>query len=272
MPTFDADGISLHYETHGASGRQMLLLHGTTGRSTSFSPLVPYLRDEATLYIPDLRGHGRSGHVPGGYRVVDFAADIASFIKGRMQKSAVIVGHSLGGLIGIALAATSPELVTGLIIEDAPLWLRRFSVRDGSERAYRFFSDLHELCVATQDEAELRARIARELPEVAARETADLPSRLATIDPDVLRMSFDNSLMDHFEIDRSLASIECPTLILQADIAQGGSLSDEDGGAALELLGRGQLIAVPGSGHAIHEDNPQQMSRLIRGWLAESGL
>jgi len=272
MPTFDADGVSLHHETFGNGRPQLLLLHGTTGRSTSFSPLVPYLRDEATLHIPDLRGHGRSSHVAGRYRVLDFAADLVSFIEGEVRQPVVVIGHSLGGLVGIALAATSRELVAGLIIEDAPLWLRRSSVRDGSERAYRFFSDLHELCLATQDEAELRDRIENDLPDVAARETPDLASRLASLDPEVLRMSFDSSLMDGFDIDRSVQKITCPTLILQADVTKGGSLSDEDGEAAVALLEHGQLCAIPGSGHAIHEERPEQMSQLIREWLNANEL
>ena len=172
----------------------------------------------------------------------------------------------------MALASRRPDLVAGLIIEDAPLWLRRFTVKAGSDRAYTFFKSLHQLCLETQDEAALRQRIPTELPQVAAREAGDLASRLARLDPDVLQMSFDSSLMNGFDIDVALAEIVCPALVFQADVAQGGSLGDEDAQAALRLLQRGTGRTMAGSGHAIHRDRPAEMATLILDWLKENKL
>ena len=205
-----------------------------------------------------------------GYRVIDFAADMKLFLEDVVGQPAIVLGHSLGGLVGIALAAASPTLVCGLIIEDAPLWLRRTSVREGSERAYRFFKQLHDLLNETQDESQLASLIPTRLPAVYQREGPSLAGRLAQLDREVLRMSFDSSLMDEFDIDASLAEVRCPTLLLQADTASGGSLADEDAAAAVDLLPQGTHRLVQGSGHLIHGDRPVEMARHIRDWLSRS--
>jgi pimeloyl-ACP methyl ester carboxylesterase len=58
------------------------------------------------VYELDHRGHGR-----GGYRIVDFAADTIEFLRRRIERPAVLVGHSLGAMIAIAVAAEAPDLV-----------------------------------------------------------------------------------------------------------------------------------------------------------------
>ena len=272
MPFFAGAEAKLYFEVHGQGNRPFLLLHGTTGRSTSFNPFIPHLPAGTTAFIPDLRGHGQSGHIPGGYRVIDFARDLVPFVNQEISQRAVLLGHSLGGLVALALAARHPELVAGLVIEDAPLWLRRTSVKAGSDRAYHFFKHLYKLRRETREPAILQARITAELPDVAARESPDLGSRLALVDPDVLRMSFDSSLMEGFDIDASLRAVQCPTLLLQADVMAGGSLADQDAQAAIEYLANGELVFIAGSGHQLHQERPEQLAQHIRKWLTANKL
>ena len=266
----DTSETELFYTDRVNGSRPIVMLHGTTGWGQSFDPLVPWLEKGHRLLIPDLRGHGRSEHVAGGYRVVDFAKDIVAMLEQLVAEPAVLLGHSLGGLVAISVAAERPDLVSGVIIEDAPLWLRRATVKDGSERAYTFFKTLHEILEQVQNGPEIEQRIRQELPEALERETADLAERLARLDADVLRMSFDSSLMDDFDLDASLAKIECPTLLIQADPAAGGSLPDEDVQAVLKLLKHGSHRFAAGAGHMVHRDMPEEMAKIIKDWLREN--
>jgi len=259
----------LYYESAGSGLQPMVMLHGTTGRWDSFLPIIPALSMNHQLWIPDLRGHGRSSHVAGNYRILDFARDICHLVDMLCKNPAILFGHSLGGLVAIGVAAQRPDLVSALIIEDAPLWLRRYTVRDGSPRAYQFFRDLYELALEGQEETRLRERLPIAAPDAIAREDSTLASRLAQLDPDVLRMSYDNSLMTGFDIDRSLAKIQCPTLILKASNEQSGTLPDEDVHAALKHLADGSHRVVAGTGHHIHGDQPQQTADLIQDWLVD---
>ena len=261
---FDTGEVNLYYERFGHGQQTMVLLHGTTGRSDSFQAIVYELSSDFQLVIPDLRGHGYSSHIPNGYRVLDFTHDIIRLLDSLKEKQFLLLGHSLGGLIGIALAAQRPDLVEALIVEDAPLWLRRHSVETGSPRAYDFFRSLYELLLLTNDENCLREQLS---PTTTFREDNTLPSRLSQMDPDVLKMSFDNSLMDSFDIDQALSAITCPTLILQAGNLDDSSLNDSDVRATINALHNPTHYTIKQAGHHIHIDQPTEMINIVNKWL-----
>lgn len=267
---FDRDVVRLYYAV-GGNGRfpPLVLLHGTTNRWQDFAPVLPALTAVFHTYALDLRGHGRSGRVAGGYRVVDFAADVAAFVREVVGRPAVLWGHSLGGLVGIAVAAQQPEWVQGLVIEDSPLFLRRANVEQGSPRAYAFFRAVHAVMGLPPEE--MAARLAAVLPLERAGGIPALVERLPFVDPDVVRMSFDSSLMDGFAVDDCLGQIGCPTLLVQADAQAGGALLHEDVAAVLGLLRNGRLHQFPNTGHAIHAERPLELAGVVRDWRLEIG-
>ena len=264
---FESGDIRLHYQRLGEGDPQIVMLHGTTGWGQSFDLIAPHLAARHAVYLPDLRGHGRSMHIANAYRVVDFAEDIIALLASLFESPTIIWGHSLGGLVGIVVAAMRPDLVAALVVEDAPLWLRRFSVKEGSVRAYTHFLKLHQLLPQTQDEAELTDLLRIDAPEALRRDGESLAQRLVHLDPDVLRMSYDSSLMEQFDIDIALQQIECPTLIIQADPIAGGALPHEDAQAAVAQLPNGTLHVVPNAGHIIHREQPEQLAQLLQRFL-----
>lgn len=117
--------VALNYAEGEASGHPLVLLHGGSARWQSSLPLIPEVSQRWHVYAPDLRGHGKSGRVPGCYRLIDYAVDIAAFLQQVVQQPAVLFGHSLGGHVAILVAARYPHLVRGLIIGDAPFDLAK---------------------------------------------------------------------------------------------------------------------------------------------------
>ncbi|CDX22091.1 Alpha/beta hydrolase fold protein [Mesorhizobium plurifarium] len=110
----DVGGLELAYVEIAGSEPPLLLVHGFTDTSRSFSLLAPHLSGRR-LIMPDLRGHGAS-QAGEGNGVADFADDIAGLIRHLRLNRPIVVGHSLGGMISIALAAQYPELVGGMVI------------------------------------------------------------------------------------------------------------------------------------------------------------
>ncbi|SFP33186.1 Pimeloyl-ACP methyl ester carboxylesterase [Mesorhizobium sp. NFR06] len=110
----DVGGLDLAYVEIASAEPPLVLVHGFTDTSRSFSLLAPYLSGRR-LIIPDLRGHGAS-KVGGGCGVADFAGDIAGLIRTLGLHQPVVVGHSLGAMVSIALASRQPELVGGLVV------------------------------------------------------------------------------------------------------------------------------------------------------------
>jgi pimeloyl-ACP methyl ester carboxylesterase len=111
----DVGGLGMAYVEIAGSEPTLLLVHGFTDTSRSFSLLAPHLAGRR-LVIPDLRGHGASQAGTSGFRPADFAADIAGLIRELRLERPVLVGHSLGAMIAIETAARHIGLMGGLVL------------------------------------------------------------------------------------------------------------------------------------------------------------
>ena len=110
------NGMRLAYvEAGDPEGEPVLLLHGFTDSSRSFSPMVPHL-SRYRLLIPDQRGHGASDAPECCYGASQFAYDARLFLDALGVKRAVVVGHSLGSMVAISLAADQPERVSKIVL------------------------------------------------------------------------------------------------------------------------------------------------------------
>lgn len=96
-------GADLWVEEGGSGGPTLVLLHGLGCNADVWNGLKPIVRERwpGRWLIPDLRGHGRSGH-RGPYSYAGHAADVAVAIG--QHEEAVVVGHSMGGVVAMALA------------------------------------------------------------------------------------------------------------------------------------------------------------------------
>ena len=78
----EVQGIKLHYLEWGEPGKpDLLLVHGWTNFSASWTAVAEYFHDRYHIVAPDLRGHGESDKPQTGYRLRDFAEDIRQLIK-----------------------------------------------------------------------------------------------------------------------------------------------------------------------------------------------
>lgn len=112
-------GITMAYiEMGNPDGEPLVLLHGMTDSSRSWSLLVPYLVDDYHLYIPDQRGHGDTDKPDmKKYDNSVFAWDIACFMDEVGLEKASVMGHSMGSFNAQAFAMDYPEKVDKLILE-----------------------------------------------------------------------------------------------------------------------------------------------------------
>lgn len=96
-------GVDLHVEVGGSTGPPLLLLHGLGANGDVWKAMLPWIRAgwNGRWFIPDFRGHGRSGHREP-YSIASHAADIAALFD--QNEELVVVGHSMGGLVALALA------------------------------------------------------------------------------------------------------------------------------------------------------------------------
>lgn len=111
----DVNGISLYVETHG-SGRPLILLHGGMASSEVFTPSLAALTHGHQVVLVDLQGHGRTADIDRPIDLGAMAQDIAALIDHLGLERPDVVGWSLGGGVGLHLAAAYPEKVGKLVL------------------------------------------------------------------------------------------------------------------------------------------------------------
>ena len=105
--------------TWPGSGTPVLAIHGITSSSRSWPLLAQEL--DRPVVAPDLRGRGRSNHLPGPVGLVAHAEDCAAVLRAVTDEPVVVVGHSMGGFVATVLAARHPDLVRALVLVDGGL-------------------------------------------------------------------------------------------------------------------------------------------------------
>lgn len=132
------DDFSMYYETHG-EGDDVLLLHGgTLSGAASFSQVIPELKSDFRLIVPDSRAHGRStdSTKPLSYELL--TDNIIELMDRLDIARASLVGWSDGGVIGLDMAMRYPDRLDKLVVygtnyhrdglpDDAVDWAKQLS-------------------------------------------------------------------------------------------------------------------------------------------------
>jgi pimeloyl-ACP methyl ester carboxylesterase len=172
---------------HGPRGAPpIVLIHCYTCALDWWDGMVPLLARDHRVVAVDLLGHGGSEKPGSGYTPENQAEVVAQALERLEVSRATVVGHSLGGSVGVALAELSPHLVDRLVIVDMPpdnsygdlgfiaglgfqpvigqaLWRIKpdFSIRDGLEVAFApgfkipdaFVEDVRRLTYTAYDDS-----------------------------------------------------------------------------------------------------------------------
>jgi pimeloyl-ACP methyl ester carboxylesterase len=111
------NGVTMYYEVHG-NGQPLLLLHGGTGSIPD--KWIPFLTPHFRVIAPEQMGHGRTADlVDRPFHYHDMAEDTVELLRRLEIESAVVVGYSDGGIIGLDMAIHHPEHVTKLAVTGA---------------------------------------------------------------------------------------------------------------------------------------------------------
>lgn len=118
MPFIFVKKLKTYYHKVG-KGETVVLLHGWGGSSQSFFNLCELLSKRYNTISLDLPGFGQSDTPHRAWRVEDYVDFTRAFLKELNIKKCWLVGHSFGARIAIMLAATHPELLSGLVLVSA---------------------------------------------------------------------------------------------------------------------------------------------------------
>jgi pimeloyl-ACP methyl ester carboxylesterase len=208
-----------------------------------------------------------------------------------VPETAVVFGHSLGGMIGMWVACHHPELVRALVLGDNMIIARssQNSEPDSKERpALRhpmytaLFSSLRDLAKQGGSVEAIAAGIGRiALPVAGSDETItirQLPGNdeayllawakcVQQADPEAYDMTLDGSAIEGWDGEMVLRGISCPTLLLQGSPEFGGLMSDADVARATRLLPHHTHVRFRSLGHALFIQQPEPVLRAVTNFL-----
>ncbi|HTT03912.1 MAG TPA: 3-oxoadipate enol-lactonase [Steroidobacteraceae bacterium] len=127
-------GKRLYWRLEGASDRPvLLLLHPLGSDLNSWDLALPWLTRRLRVLRMDFTGHGASDVQPGDHSLQSLADDVVAVMDASSISRAAICGLSLGGMVAMSLAQSTPERVSALVCActsarmDGKLWAERIA-------------------------------------------------------------------------------------------------------------------------------------------------
>lgn len=117
MAVVQNQGLEIFFEDSGA-GPPVILGHSLLCSGKMWREQVPALSARFRVINPDLRGHGRSGHVTRPFSLYDALSDVIAVLDQLAIERATWCGLSIGGMVALRAALTRPDRVAGLILLD----------------------------------------------------------------------------------------------------------------------------------------------------------
>ena len=108
--------MKLHYKKIG-DGEPLLILHGLFGSADNWGSLAKRLATNNTVYLVDLRNHGRSPH-SNVMNYESMAEDVYELIINEKIDQPILLGHSMGGKVSLKFTDKYPQILKKLIVAD----------------------------------------------------------------------------------------------------------------------------------------------------------
>lgn len=254
------NGIRLHYLDYAGASSQppLLIVPGITSPAATWAFAAEKLAGPQRVVVVELRGRGLSENRPGlGYALDDYVADICDVIIGLELRKPILLGHALGGRIGIRLAGTWPNVLSKLILADPPL---AGPGRRPYEGALDYYLKLIEQASRGATVADFRKLYPKWSDEQIALRIQWLPS----CSVEAVTASHHNFHSE--DVFGDIPHILCETLLLRA--ARAKVVTPEDAAEILALNPRVRLADVD-AGHMLPWENLSGFLAAVRGFIGD---
>jgi pimeloyl-ACP methyl ester carboxylesterase len=263
MPRIAVNGAELHFEDTGGPGAPVVFSHGLLMSGRMFDAQIAALRDRFRCVSFDHRGQGRSAVAASGYDLETVAGDAAALLRALSLIPCHFVGHSMGGFVGMRLAARQPAMIRSLVLLDTAADAELLSSR-ARNTAFAVLARVFGMrSVAGPAMKRLYGKTFVADPERSA-EREEMRRRLLAIDPTGAVRAL-GGVLSRAPVEEELSSIRCPTLVLSGD--EDTALIPARSARSAQLIPSARFQLIPRAGHSSPIEQPQAVTTAVRAFL-----
>ncbi|MBI2166487.1 MAG: alpha/beta hydrolase [Chloroflexi bacterium] len=243
----------VYYQKVG-QGPPLVFIHGVGGSGWTWRKVVPTFVRHFACYVFDLPGYDHSDIPPRKYTLEDFTGAVAATLDAAGVNRASFVGHHMGSLIALNLAARLPQRVSKLVFDGCPAW----TPEQGRLIFERFFLPQYDekgLPVITPVEEALRR------DPKADREALERSNQIRQRSGIWLKWSAE--AVTSFNVPSIMPLVKTPTLIM---FEEGDGLRRGEQ-RLLEGIKGASVKIIPGQGGAAHSAAPEEFARQALDFL-----
>lgn len=252
--------MQLNYKEFG-QGDPIIILHGLFGTLDNWQTVAKKLAEDHTVYIVDQRNHGRSPHVDA-HDYPSMAEDLRQFMEDNWIYKAHIIGHSMGGKTAMQFALDFPDMVDKLVVVD-------ISPKGYPGGHHEIFDALLSLDLSNiEDRKQADEHLAQSIDDAGVR--LFLMKNLSREKDGGYKFKMNLPIL-YKHYDEILApvigddSFDGETLFIR-----GGKSKHMENGDAVginELFSNAIIETLPGAGHWVHADAPDELLGLVKRFL-----
>lgn len=275
---YESQGLRLHYADWGnGAAPSLILVHGGRDHCRTWDMVARALQPHFHVVAPDLRGHGDSDWAKGSsYSLSDYVYDLTRLTQSVAADKTIIVGHSMGGLIGLMYAGTYPDKVLRLAVLDGMTALPGTPRSPIHEQIAAWIAQLDRIAGRKSHRyptiAEAAERISAHNKRLTPEQALNLASHGAKRNADgsfswkydeyqQAKAPYRLSPDDHIAL---WSRITCPTLLLQGSES---FLPNLETARVLAYFRQAHLVKIVEAGHWLHHDKLDEVLKLLRPFL-----
>jgi pimeloyl-ACP methyl ester carboxylesterase len=247
-------GLEVSARIEGEGPVDVLFVHGwMTSGAVWDSALARLDRAGRRFIVPDQRGSGESDKPDSGYAIERYARDLVALLDAVSSCEVIVVGHSMGGQLSLALAALAPDRVRALALL-CPVPPSGMALPPEAAGLFR---------TSAGDRDKQRTILSLACTSLAEQERERMLDAAATVCAPCIEQAFD--AWTGGAIEAQAASVRAPTLVLATDdpFLPPAFLQD----AVVSKLSRARLAVLPGAGHYPQCERPAETAAIIEAFV-----
>jgi len=244
------------------SGIPVVFIHGYPLNKAIWQPQLEGLSDVARIITPDLRGHGRSGAIPGIHTMRLMAKDLKELIENlQIEQQVILCGLSMGGYVIFEFMRSYPNMVKGMILAATRATADSTETKANREQSAAIAQERGPVAIAD-------SMLPKMMAPTTYQSRPDLVEHVREIMVDISTQAIVGDLMGMlYRVDSTpfLKEINIPVLILHGENDQIIPQAEID--LMRKEIKNAQVKIIPEAGHLLNLEQPGLFNTAVREFI-----